>query len=94
MTGRSYENLSRALFKQAGMTNTGFHSDFSRAQLAEKLGYNKICFDSLAEVMNPAGGIISTARDLLQWNDFLSQNNYFKRLTAYTVEANEPEFLG
>lgn len=94
VTGQSYENLSRALFKQAGMTNTGFHSDFSRMQLAEKLGYPQICFDSLTEVMNPAGGIISTARDLLQWNDFLSPNNYFDRLTAHTVDTNEPEFLG
>jgi CubicO group peptidase (beta-lactamase class C family) len=94
VTGQSYTNLSRALFRQAGMTNTGFHSDFSRAQLAQKLGYTEVCFDSLTESMNPAGGIISTARDLLQWNDFLSKNNYFERLTAYTADANEPEFLG
>jgi CubicO group peptidase (beta-lactamase class C family) len=94
VTGQSYTNLSCALFKQAGMANTVFHSDFSRAQLAEKLGYMEVCFDLLTESMNPSGGIISTARDLLKWNDFLFKNNYFERLTAYTADANEPEFLG
>jgi CubicO group peptidase (beta-lactamase class C family) len=94
VTGQSYTNLSRALFQQAGMTNTGFHSDFSSIQLAKKLGYINVCFDALTESMNPSGGIISTARDLLRWNDFLAKNNYFEQLTAYTVDANEPEFLG
>jgi CubicO group peptidase (beta-lactamase class C family) len=85
VTGRSYTNLSRELFKKAEMTHTYFHSDFTRAQLAEKLGCVEICFDSLTETMNPSGGIVSTARDLLKWNDFLVKNDYFERLTVKRI---------
>ena len=93
-TQKSYVELVRELFREAGMKNTFLHSDFSGKDLFEKLKKSLKLVHSnpdqmkntLTKAVNPDGGIISTARDLLKWNDFLERNGYFQELTKISVD--------
>jgi hypothetical protein len=44
--------------------------------------------------MTPAGGVVSTARDLLKWNKFLRENKLFEELTKTTVVVEDDVFYG
>jgi hypothetical protein len=76
------------------MKNTFLHSDFSEKKLFDKLkkslklvGRNPdIMKTTLTKAVNPDGGIISTARDLLKWNDFFEKNGYFQELTEFSAD--------
>jgi CubicO group peptidase (beta-lactamase class C family) len=93
-TGRSYAELTHELFRKAGMVNTFLHSDFPEEELFKKLRKSlklvnrdpEVMQNVLTKAMNPSGGIISTARDLLRWNKFLGKNGYFDKLTEFAVD--------
>jgi CubicO group peptidase (beta-lactamase class C family) len=91
---KSYAELVRELFREAGMKNTFLHSDFLEKDLFEKLKKSlKLVHKNpdqmknpLTKAVNPDGGIISTARDLLKWNDFLESGGYFQELTKISID--------
>jgi CubicO group peptidase (beta-lactamase class C family) len=94
-TGRPYEELAHGLFREADMTDTFLQSDFPERELFDRLeGSLKIIgrdpgtmkMDRMTKVENPAGGIVSTARDLLKWNRFLYKNGYYKKLVKYAKD--------
>jgi CubicO group peptidase (beta-lactamase class C family) len=92
-TKKSYAELVHELFVEAGMENTFLHSDFSEKELFDKLKKSlklihrdpDIMKNTLTKPKNPDGGIVSTTRDLLKWNDFLEKNGYFQKLTEFSV---------
>jgi CubicO group peptidase (beta-lactamase class C family) len=96
VTGRRYEDLANELFKRAGMRGTFFHSDVSEEELFKKLrkslrliGLNHAALTNiLMKQMNPSGGVISTARDLLKWSQYLEKHGLYKKLTESQVEMN------
>jgi CubicO group peptidase (beta-lactamase class C family) len=101
-TKQRFSKLAHDLFSKAGLTNTFLHDDFSEAQLwlklqkalaLEKCSPEKLR-NPLTATMNPAGGIVSTARDLLKWNEFLHKHNYFDALTQTTVPMGDGESYG
>jgi hypothetical protein len=93
-TKKSYAELVHELFVEAGMEDTFLHSDFSEKELFNKLKKSlklvhrdhNIMKNALTKAINPDGGIISTVRDLLKWNDFLEKNGYFRKLTESSVD--------
>ncbi|MDR0595618.1 MAG: beta-lactamase family protein [Puniceicoccales bacterium] len=101
-TKRSYTELAHDLFVEAGMTNTFLHDDFSEKELWTKLQKALVIANCspqklknpLTTTMNPAGGAVSTARDLLRWNEFLHQNKCFDVLTKATVPIGDGNFYG
>jgi CubicO group peptidase (beta-lactamase class C family) len=103
-TGKSYETLAHELFRMAGMTNTFLHCDVSENELFTKLKaslalVNRMPEDmvgamTLSKAMNPSGGIVSTACDLLKWNEFLDENGYFAKLTEFTANMGGDDRYG
>jgi CubicO group peptidase (beta-lactamase class C family) len=84
-TGESWEELVHTLFLEAEMRDTFLHSDFPEREFFDRLGASLKMLDRDLETMrmtvmtkaeNAAGGIVSTARDLLRWNKFLVKNEY------------------
>jgi CubicO group peptidase (beta-lactamase class C family) len=94
---KTYAELVRELFLEADMENTFLHSDFSEKKLFDKLKKSlklvyrdpDIMKNTLTKAVNPDGGIISTARDLLKWSDFLEKNEYFQKLTEFSAAGFE-----
>jgi hypothetical protein len=92
-TKKSYAELIHELFLEAGMENTFLHSDFFEKELFDKLQKSlklihrdpDVMKNAMTKAKNPDGGIISTARDLLKWNDFLEKNGYFLKLTEFSI---------
>jgi CubicO group peptidase (beta-lactamase class C family) len=93
-TKKTYTELIHELFLEIGMENTFLHIDFSEKELFGRLKKSlrlvhrdpDIMKNTLTKAVNPDGGIISTARDLLKWNDFLEKNGYFQKLTEFSVD--------
>jgi CubicO group peptidase (beta-lactamase class C family) len=101
-TKRPYNNLAHDLFAEAGMNNTFLHDDFSEKKLWGKLrkalaiakcSPQKLV-NPLTRTMTPAGGVVSTARDLLKWNKFLKENKLFEALTKTIVTFEKDAFYG
>jgi hypothetical protein len=96
-TKQRFSKLAHDLFSEAGLTHTFLHDDFSEAQfwlkLQKALALAKCSPEKLRNpltaTMNPAGGIVSTARDLLKWNEFLRKHKYFEELTKMTVPMKD-----
>ena len=88
VSGQSYGNfLAENIFKPLGMTSTGY--DNQTALLPERAaGYvtgptgleNADYVDM--RVPHGAGGLYSTTHDLLQWQQALSEENFFPRLLS------------
>jgi CubicO group peptidase (beta-lactamase class C family) len=96
-TKQRFSKLAHDLFSEAGLTNTFLHDDFSEQELWMKLqkalalakcSPEKLR-NPLTATMNPAGGIVSTTRDLLKWNEFLRRTKYFDALTQTTIPTGE-----
>ncbi|MDR1365550.1 MAG: beta-lactamase family protein [Holosporales bacterium] len=96
VTGRRYENLVHELFKRACMHETFFHSDVSQKELFKRLQKSLKLIDLghtaltniLTMQMNPSGGIISTARDLLKWSQYLEKHGLYKKLIESKVSMS------
>jgi hypothetical protein len=96
------QKLAHGIFVEAGMSHTFLHDDISEAKLWKKLEKSlnlaqcvpQKLKNPLTPAMNPAGGIVSTARDLLKWNEFLRKNGYFKKLTKVTIPIGGGDAYG
>ncbi|MDR0715371.1 MAG: beta-lactamase family protein [Puniceicoccales bacterium] len=103
-TGKSYEALTHELFREVGMTNTFLHNDIPEKELFAKLKESLKLINrrpgevtdsaTLSRAMNPSGGIISTARDLLKWNGFLDKNGHFEKLAEFSVDTSGDDRYG
>jgi CubicO group peptidase (beta-lactamase class C family) len=101
-THKSYAESVRELFREAGMVHTFLHDDFPERELFGKLKKSlqsvnrspEIMKTVLTKAVTPDGGIISTARDLLKWNDFLEKNGYFYKLTEFSVDDGSGGMYG
>lgn len=101
-TGKTYEELARELFQAAEMTGTFLGTDFPEREFLDKLKNSLIMVNRspmlmknpLTRGMNASGGIISTAHDLLKWNEFLAVNGYFGKLSEFIANCYGNEYYG
>ena len=100
ITEQSYAHLADNLFKKLKMTNTSFYSSLQNPNLAN--GYfftdkpNKVN-DPISVESYPADGVISTAGDLLIWNNALHKGKLlpkklYKLMTSESIKSQHDLF--
>lgn len=94
VTQQSFAQLSNELFKSLGMNNT-FHPNLKKYNNLVK-GYSEqengeLIFEtSTFENYPAAGGFISTADDLIKWNEWLYSGRLFKPATFQMMKTKQP----
>jgi CubicO group peptidase (beta-lactamase class C family) len=100
-SGKTYPELAAALFKRCGLRNTTIPALYRRGSLAGsfteapggELKPQTYAMKDL-EPPTPAGGVISTAKDLTQWNEclhggkLLNESTYKLMTTVYAARPH------
>jgi CubicO group peptidase (beta-lactamase class C family) len=102
---KSFDELVLILFKEAKMLNSTTANLYSKGSLV--CGYDGKIGKKISKIENltkhlssskigiPAGGIISTAKDLILWNEFLHQGNalnkeFYAKMMGTSSQRDHP----